>query len=902
MMKTSKLFGMVLFIAILSAHFFACSSSPIVPEITVEMGKEDYFAKNMDFDSSAGEKTLSFNSNVDWTISVAETRNGTTWCTISPNNGKAGANTVRIKVHENTSYDDRSVVLTLTAGSSLTKTFVITQKQTDALLLTNNKFEIDPKGGNINVEVKSNNKYDVIISDTYKSWISQSSSSRGLSTSNLSFDIKETEEANKREGEIIIKSGKLSETVHIYQAGQNILLLSKNQFPVSDKGDTIAVEIKSNFSFGVQMPEVDWIIEETESRGLSSHTLYYKILPNESYDNRFAEIIYFDKNSDLKDTLKVIQAQKDAIILSLKEYNVPVEGGTFEAEISSNINYELYENYEWIKLLDSKSKALTKSKIQFEIEKNNSTNPRFGKISITNVEKLTSDTLTIIQDGNITSIRVENAGTLSSLISDNEINSLRSLKISGNLNGSDIRLIREMTGVSADGSRTEGNLNYLDLTDANIVEGGNFYSYNKRTKNNEISNEMFSGCYQLKTIKLPRTITRIGAYAFTACSKLTSISIPDEIKIIGDYAFYHCSSLSFLKIPDNLEVLGAKVFAECQSLQEIHIPKNINIFCENKIYDSSNPFVGCINLKNIDVDIENQSFASVNGILYNKKLTELIAYPLGKQTVEILNSTTTIKAWAFGGNKLVTSLILPENVTHIEECAFFSCNKLEKIILPEKLLIIEDSSFAGCYNLASINIPSKVEYINNSAFRGCKNLRTISVDPSSKFFTNYDDVLYDNNLTTLLICPEGKERVSIYDKTKVIGECAFMNCQNIKQINIPDSIETIENAAFYGCYLLESIEMSENVTTIKESAFRSCTSLKSFIISNQVSKIENFAFEGCTNLEKLVVYHKNPIEIKEKCFLNVNMNKCILYVPKGSEDNYKSAKYWSNFTYVKPIE
>ena len=62
-MKTFRLFGIVLLSTIMHAIFFACSSDPIVPEVTVEMGNEDYFAKNMDFDSAAGEKTFSFNSN-----------------------------------------------------------------------------------------------------------------------------------------------------------------------------------------------------------------------------------------------------------------------------------------------------------------------------------------------------------------------------------------------------------------------------------------------------------------------------------------------------------------------------------------------------------------------------------------------------------------------------------------------------------------------------------------------------------------------------------------------------------------------------------------------------------------------------------------------------------------------
>lgn len=309
-MKALKLTKIVLMFVFVFISFTACSSDPILPEITVGIGNENYFNKNMDFDSSAGEKTFSFNSNVDWTIDVSTTRNGTSWCTVSPNAGKAGANTIKIKVLENNGYDDRNVVLTLTAGSTLTKTISVAQKQKNALLLTTNKFEVEPQGGKINVEVKANVDYEVIISESCQSWISLNSNSRGLVTSNITFDIAETEEYEKREGEITIKSGDFSETVHVYQAGQEILLLTQSEYLVSDKGDTITVDIKSNFSFDIQMPNVDWIVDEYKSRGISSHALYYTILPNETYDNREAEIIFYSKNSDLKEILKIIQERK----------------------------------------------------------------------------------------------------------------------------------------------------------------------------------------------------------------------------------------------------------------------------------------------------------------------------------------------------------------------------------------------------------------------------------------------------------------------------------------------------------------------------------------------------------------------------------------------------------------
>lgn len=134
------------------------------------------------------------------------------------------------------------------------KTIIVTQKQKDAILLTSNKFEVDKAGGKINVEVKSNINYTVEIAETDKNWIKKSSTdTRALSTNTLTFEISPSEEYDKREGEIYVKSGEMIETVHVYQTGGGTILLTKNEYPVSDKGETIAVELKSNCEFEVKM-------------------------------------------------------------------------------------------------------------------------------------------------------------------------------------------------------------------------------------------------------------------------------------------------------------------------------------------------------------------------------------------------------------------------------------------------------------------------------------------------------------------------------------------------------------------------------------------------------------------------------------------------------------------------
>lgn len=168
------------------------------------------------------------------------------------------------------------------------------------------------------MEVKANVSYEVAIPDEYKDWITRMAVGRGLVSSVLSFEIAASEEYDKREGEIIIQSGTIAETVKVYQTGSGIILLTRNDYSVSDKGEMIGVEIKSNCEFEMKMPDVNWIAV-ANARSVFNHTLYYTVSPNETYDGREAEIVFFDKNnSKINDTLHIRQLQKDAILLTEK--------------------------------------------------------------------------------------------------------------------------------------------------------------------------------------------------------------------------------------------------------------------------------------------------------------------------------------------------------------------------------------------------------------------------------------------------------------------------------------------------------------------------------------------------------------------------------------------------------
>ena len=149
-----------------------------------------------------------------------------------------------------------------------------------------------------------------------------------------------------------------------------------------------------------------------------------------------------------------------------------------------------------------------------------------------------------------------------------------------------------------------------------------------------------------------------------------------------------------------------------------------------------------------------------------------------------------------------------------------------------------------------------------------------------------------------------------------IGFFAFSNCTKLSKpiynttifarlpINynssytIEDGIKEIASAAFRNCTQLPSVTISNSVTKIDESAFAYCTSLSSITIPNGIKTIDEHAFEGCSNLKSIYV-GSEPAQITATSFNNVNKTTCVLYVPNGSLNSYKSASYWKEFQTIK---
>ena len=194
-------------------------------------------------------------------------------------------------------------------------------------------------------------------------------------------------------------------------------------------------------------------------------------------------------------------------------------------------------------------------------------------------------------------LKLTEAGTLPNKIASSKKNLVTNLKIIGEINGTDLRFIREMAGSDIDGNSTSGNLSVLDLSEARFVEGGVSYYYDDgycHTSNDIIGEHAFYGCSSLTSVNIPSSVKWIGSYAFYGCSSLTSVNIPSSVKWIGSYAFYGCSSLTNINIPSSVTEIDRGAFSGCSSLTSVNIPSSVKWIGEST-------FSGCSSLTSVNI-------------------------------------------------------------------------------------------------------------------------------------------------------------------------------------------------------------------------------------------------------------------------------------------------------------
>ena len=331
-------------------------------------------------------------------------------------------------------------------------------------------------------------------------------------------------------------------------------------------------------------------------------------------------------------------------------------------------------------------------------------------------------------------IKLDKAGTLPNKIESSKKYKITNLKIVGEINGTDLRMIREMAGLDYEANITEGKLSVLDLSETKIVVGGDYY-YNSYkggiyTSNDEIGDFAFWNCSGLTSLTLPSGITQIGESAFSGCSGLTSLALPSGITKIGVSAFNGCSGLTSLTLPSGITKIEGGTFGSCRSLTNLVLPSGIT-------------------------EIGNYAFSNCNGLT----------------SLTLLSGITKIGDNAFSGCRGLTSLSLPSSITELGDGAFKDCSGLTSLTLPAGITKIGTGTFWNCSGLTSLTLPANLIEIGRNSFMNCSGLTSLALPAGITKIGCYA-FLDCSSLTSL----------EIPSSVKTIGEGALGRCFSLSNI------------------------------------------------------------------------------------------------------------------------
>ena len=503
-------------------------------------------------------------------------------------------------------------------------------------------------------------------------------------------------------------------------------------------------------------------------------------------------------------------------------------------------------------------------------------------------------------------VHVEHQGQLATLLPESERYLISRLKVTGEVGGKDIDVLRDMS-LEKYGNGNQGRLSKLDLSEARLVGGEKFICIGQEydTADDVLTGSIFYNCYMLTNVILPKTLREICNSAFTNTS-LTSIvipksvttlatdaisvptlnsiqveegnpnyysqnnaiyekstgklvrgcrasGIPEGVKEIGNSSFRN-ADLEKLVLPKSLKKFGNQCFSENGKIKDIYIPASLEEIGERA-------FENC-NLQTITVDNENPVFDSrdnCNAIIKKADNTLLRA---SNATTVIPASVTGLANGAFA-NLEIKSIDIPQAVTNFgvdlfsySKTSIFHVHYPEPIEIPENAFnIIQNGQVANIIREnARLIVPdgTKAKYAAATGWKvfGMGSYKIIEESEYNASRQYTVTVTKAGTLKTTL--PQDKK--DIVEELTVKGPINGRDLQCLKDMCGQYGVLTSINLS--DATIVEGEGTTANV--LPEGAFQTTMALQHIVLPKNLTAIGSFAFQD-SGIEELVL----PATVKE---------------------------------------
>jgi len=400
----------------------------------------------------------------------------------------------------------------------------------------------------------------------------------------------------------------------------------------------------------------------------------------------------------------------------------------------------------------------------------------------------------LLNIGSSTLITINNAsaGSLKSAFTSQTqvpLSSITKLKITGQLNNSDIYLIRDSLKI----------LMEIDLSESTFSA-------------NTLPSGAFQGKGIIVDVKLPESVMVIGDNAFNSCVNLNShVPLPSGLTTIGTGAFYNCKLMTGdLILPSNVQTIGNNAFDGCRSLAgSIVLPSNV-VSIGNSAFKDCVGLTGSLVLPESVVTLGSYAFQNCTGLNGNLTLS---------------GNLSKIPNGAFATcTGLTGSLTIPASVTSIEGSAFTECSKITELTLPKNLTSIGDEAFYSCSGLTKIislnSLPPTIynntfRFVNKSACQLKVPIGSKSAYQAADYWKQFSLISEDAGTFNIIVNSGTNGKVKV-NSTIIESGTAFLADKNssVKFTIVPDDYYVVDTLRYNSVDVTSQIVNNQYITPI----------------------------------------------------------------------------------------